>query len=60
MEEPRLSEEDQAKVDAFLSSGVNATERKPFRGFRLFLILVVIVSSLTALSLLLARTEGVY
>jgi hypothetical protein len=60
MEEPRLSPEDQAKVDAFISSGVNAVERKPFRPFRLLLILVIIVSSLTGLSLLLARTTGVY
>jgi hypothetical protein len=60
MEEPRLSPEDQAKVDAFLNRGVNAVERKPFRPFRLLLFLVVIVSGLTGLSLLLARVSGVY
>ena len=60
MEEPRLSPEDQAKVDEFVTTGVNSVERRPFRPFRLLLFLVIIVSSLTGLSLLLARTTGVY
>jgi hypothetical protein len=58
--EPKLSPEDQARVDVFVSSGVNSVERKPFRPFRLLLILVVMVSSLSALSLMLARSAGVY
>jgi hypothetical protein len=58
--EPRLSPEDQAKVDDFVSSGINAVERKPFRPLRLLLFLLVLVSSLSVLSLLLARTVGVY
>ncbi len=60
MEEPRLSSEDQAKVDEFVSSGINAVERKPFRPLRLLLILVIMVSLLTGLSLLLAESAGVY
>ena len=60
MEEPRLSPEDQAKVDEFVSTGVNAVERKPFRPFRLLLFLVVVVTALTGLSLLLAESAGVY
>ena len=60
MEEPRLSEEDQAKVDAFVSTGINSVERKPFRPLRLLLFLVVVVTGLSVLSLLLARLEGVY
>ncbi len=60
MEEPRLSPEDQAKVDQFVNSGVNAVERKPFRPLKLLLVLVIIVTGLTALSLLLAETSGVY
>ena len=60
MEEPRLSPEDQAKVDDYVTSGINAVERKPFRPFRLLLLLVIVVSGLTGLSLLLARTTGVY
>jgi hypothetical protein len=59
-DEPRLSPEDQARVDNFVHSGINAVERKPFRPFRLLLILVALVSSLSVLSLLLARTVGVY
>jgi hypothetical protein len=60
MDEPRLSPEDQAKVDKFVSSGINSVERKPFRPFRLLLFLIVIVSCLTGVSLLLARVAGVY
>ena len=60
MEEPRLSPEDQAKVDAFINTGVNSVERKPFRPFRLFVILFVVVSGLSGLSALVARLEGVY
>ncbi len=60
MEEPRLTPEDQAKVDDFVSKGVNAVERKPFRPFRLLLFLVIVVSGLTGLSLLLAELSGVY
>ena len=58
--ENKLYPEDQAKVDEFLSKGVNSVERKPFRPFRLLLILVVVVSGLSAFSLLLARTVGIY
>ena len=60
MEEPRLSQEDQAKVDQFVNSGINSVERKPFRPLRLLVFLVVVVTGLSALSLLLARSAGVY
>ena len=60
MDEPRLSAEDQAKVDQYVSSGIHSVERKPFRPLRLLIILVVVVSGLSALSLLLARVAGVY
>ncbi len=59
MDEPRLSPEDQARVDKFVSTGINSVERKPFRPFRLFLILVALVSSLSVLSVFLARMAGV-
>ncbi len=59
-DEPRLSAEDQARVDAFLSQGVNSVERKPFRPLRLFMVLVAVVSGLSVLSLYLARLAGVY
>jgi hypothetical protein len=60
MDEPRLSPEDQARVDEYVSRGIHSVERKPFRPFRLLLFLVIVVSSLSALSLLLARLSGVY
>ena len=33
--ENKLSNEDMQRVEQYLNSGFNATERKPFRGFRL-------------------------
>ena len=60
MNEPRLSPEDQARVDKFVSSGVNSVERKPFRPIRLLLLLIVVVSGLSVLSTALARWAGVY
>ncbi|MCZ6828280.1 MAG: DUF3094 family protein [Gammaproteobacteria bacterium] len=59
-DEPRLSPEDQARVDKFLSTGVNSVPRKPFHPIRLALILLAIVSSLSVLSVMLARWAGVY
>ena len=59
-DQPRLSPEDQAKVDEFLSRGVNSVERKPFRPLRLLAILVVCVTGLSVLSLFLSRLAGVY
>jgi hypothetical protein len=56
----RLYPEDQAKVDTFVSTGVNSVERKPFRPGRLLLVLVVIIFGLSAFSQLLARWAGVY
>ena len=59
-QEPKLSPEDQARVDEFLRTGVNSVERKPFRPLRLLLILIGLVTSLSVLSLFLARFAGVY
>ena len=53
--ENKLFPEDQAKVDPFLVSGVNSTDRKPFRPFRLLLILIVIVNGLGYASIKLAE-----
>ena len=59
-DEPRLSPEDQARVDNFLKSGVNAVPRKPFRPLRLAMILIGIVTFLSIFSVTLARWAGVY
>lgn len=56
----KLSPDDQAKVDAFLSRGINAVERKPFRPLRLLVGLVLAVSGLSVLSVWLVRLAGVY
>ncbi len=56
----RLNPEDQARVDEFLQRGVNSVERRPFRPFRLLLVLLAVVTGLSILSQLLARLTGIY
>lgn len=58
--ENRLYPEDQAKVDEFISKGVNSVERKPFKPLRLLVILLVIVTGLSLFSVLVARVAGIY
>ena len=58
--ENRLYPEDQAKVDGFVSRGINSVERKPFRPLRLLVMLIVVVTGLSILSQFLARWAGVY
>ena len=57
---PVLSDEDQARVDHFISTGVNATEKKPFKPILLILLLIVVVTGFSLLSQILARMAGVY
>ncbi|AKH70459.1 Protein of unknown function (DUF3094) [Spongiibacter sp. IMCC21906] len=59
-EHNKLYPEDQARVDQFLKSGYNETERKPFRPLKLLFILAIMVSALTGTSLILAWVAGVY
>ncbi|MDZ7783118.1 MAG: DUF3094 family protein [Halioglobus sp.] len=56
----RLYPEDQEKVDAFLRRGVNSVERKPFKPMRMMILLIVVVTTLSLFSQLLARWAGVY
>ena len=56
----RLYPDDQAKVDEFISRGVNSVERKPFRPMRLLILLMVVVIGLSILSQFLARWSGIY
>ncbi len=58
--ENKLYPEDQAKVDEFLTKGVNSVERKPFKPLRLLLILAIIVTGLSVFSVTLARMAGIY
>lgn len=59
-EEPRLSPEDQAKVDEFVSTGLNSVERKPFKPLRLMAFLIVVVTALSVVSIMLSRWSGIY
>lgn len=56
---PQLSEEDQARVDQYLKSGYNRTEKKPFRPLRLLVVLWVVVTLLGLVALALTRGMGV-
>ncbi|WP_226664563.1 DUF3094 family protein [Microbulbifer aggregans] len=55
----KLSDQDQARVDQYLQSGHNDVERKPFRPFLLLAVIVGVLTALSLLSLLIARTKGV-
>ena len=54
----KLSEEDQARVDEYLSSPVHQVERKPFRPLLLLFWLWVVVAALGGVSLIFGRIEG--
>lgn len=45
-----LYPEDQKKVDEFVQRGVNSVERKPFRPTRLLIMLILVVTALSAFS----------
>ncbi|WP_295797279.1 DUF3094 family protein [uncultured Microbulbifer sp.] len=55
----KLSDEDQARVDRYLKGGHNDVERKPFRPLLLLAVIVIVLTGLSLLSLLIARTKGV-
>ncbi|MBL4827610.1 MAG: DUF3094 family protein [Spongiibacteraceae bacterium] len=56
----QLKSEDQERVDKFVSEGINAVERKPFRPFRLLLILIVFVVGLGIFSRVLVNNAGLF
>ena len=55
-----LSEEDQARVDHVVRTGVNSTDKRPFRPILLLVLLVLVVTGFSLLSQVLARSAGVY
>lgn len=57
-EKNQLSPEDQARVDEFISSGYNATDRQPFKPLKLLFILWVIVSVMGLFAWGYARYHG--
>ena len=56
----KLSDSDQAKVNAFLSRGVNSVDRKPFRPLFLIFLLMAVVAGFSLLSQGIARWAGIY
>ena len=57
---PVLSEEDQARVDYVVRTGVNSTDKRPFRPILLLVLLVLVVTGFSLLSQVLARLASVY
>ncbi len=55
---PKLYKEDQARVDQVLATGVYGVDRKPFKPWRLLLILLVVLGVITAASYLIALRHG--
>ncbi len=56
---PKLSPEDQERVDKYLSSNINDVERKPFRPFLLLAIIIGVMGILTLVAWVLAWFHGV-
>ena len=56
----KLSASDQAKVDAFLSRGMNSVDRKPFRPLFLIFLLMAVVAGFSLLSQGIAQWAGIY
>jgi hypothetical protein len=55
----QLSDEDQARVDDYLQSGYNRSERKPFRPLLLLFVLWIVVMLLGLVAFALSRYFGV-
>ena len=56
--ENKLSNEDMQRVEQYLNSGFNTTERKPFRGFRLLFGIWAIIAALGWISWLIGKQTG--
>ena len=56
----KLSDADQANVDAFLKRGVNSVERKPFKPLFLIFLLMAVVAAFSLLSQGIAQWAGIY
>ena len=56
----KLSDADQARVDAFLERGVNSVERKPFKPLFLTFLLMAVVAAFSLLSQGIAQWAGIH
>jgi len=50
MNKPKLSEEDQQRVNSYLERPIHQVERKPFRPFLLLGVIVVVMTVLSVFS----------
>ncbi len=55
----KLSPEDQARVDKVLRQGVNRVERKPFKVWTLFAVLLLVLTLMSGVSYWIAWQYGV-
>ncbi|WP_123712676.1 DUF3094 family protein [Sinobacterium caligoides] len=60
MEDNKLSAGDKRRVEVYLSSGFNRTQRKPFRPWRLLAVLLIVMTGLSVASIVIARWSGVF
>lgn len=56
--EKQLSDEDQARVDSVLNSGVNGVERSSFKPWRLLFFLWLVLLAMGAVSWLIGSDAG--
>ena len=56
----KLSDSDQAKVNAFLSQGVYSMDREPFRPLFLIFLLMAVVAGFSLLSPGIAQWAAIY
>lgn len=59
MSRVRLSDEDQSNVDQYLTSGVNQTQRGPFRMWVLFGVIWLVLGGMMLVSYCIALRHGV-
>lgn len=59
VKQPKLYPEDQERVDQVTRRGVNSVERKPFRGWLLLSVILVVLTLLSGISYMIAKLEGV-
>ena len=55
----KLNPEDQARVDKVLRQGVNRVERKPFKVWTLFAVLLLVLTLMSGVSYWIAWQYGV-
>lgn len=56
--ENKLSTEDMQRVEKYLNSGFNRSERKPFRGWILLLVVWVVIAALGSISWYIGKGSG--